>query len=133
LAEPKTLNQSAVKARVKGEVGQEDFDLIKEEIAKETEAIQIQINALDSEKSTMDELMQQAHVESVDLVAAWNNGDVNRRQELVKALFPEGLVFSHKRGFFEPANAVITEMLMRYLFDPVTLAPRRDLNPCYRP
>jgi hypothetical protein len=62
LAEPKTLNQSAVKARVKGEVGQEDFDLIKEEIAKETEAIQIQINALDSEKSTMDELMQQAHV-----------------------------------------------------------------------
>jgi hypothetical protein len=30
-------------------------------------------------------------------------------------VFPDGLVFSHELGFFEPANTAITDMLLRYL------------------
>ncbi|WP_432756536.1 OmpH family outer membrane protein [Alloacidobacterium dinghuense] len=117
LAEQKTLNQMAIKARVKGEIEQEDFDTIKAEIAAETKQIEKQISDLDSENATMEQLMRQAEKEAIDLVAAWNKGNVNQRQELVKGFFPEGLVFSHKRGFFEPANTVINEMLMRWLLD----------------
>ena len=46
-----------------------------------------------------------------------NKGNVNHRQELAKGFFPEGLVYSAQKGFFEPANTVITEMLVRWLDD----------------
>jgi hypothetical protein len=62
-------------------------------------------------------MLEQAAIQAVDLVGAWNKGNVNQRQELAKSFFPDGLVFSQKRGFFEPANSVINEMLIRFLMD----------------
>ena len=63
----------------------------------------------------MEEMLKQAQAQAVDLVGAWENGNVNQRQELAKSFFPEGLVFSHEVGFFEPANTVITEMLIQFI------------------
>jgi hypothetical protein len=51
------------------------------------------------------------------LVGTWERGNVNQRQELARSFFPEGLVFSHQKAFFEPANTVITEMANRFLDD----------------
>ena len=66
----------------------------------------------------MEEMMRQAAVEMVDIAATWKKTNVNQRHELVRGLFPEGLVFSHKRRFFEPANTMIWEMIRRGLDDP---------------
>jgi hypothetical protein len=59
--------------------------------------------------------LRQAEAQMLDFVGAWEKGSVNERQELAKAVFPDGLVFSHQLGFFEPANTAITDMLLRYL------------------
>jgi hypothetical protein len=42
-------------------------------------------------------------------------GTINQRQELAKSFFPEGLVYSHERKFFEPANTLIVEMMYRWV------------------
>jgi hypothetical protein len=63
----------------------------------------------------MESMLEQAEVQAVDLVRAWNEGNVNQRQELARSFFPEGFVFSHENGFVEPANTVITELVMRFL------------------
>jgi hypothetical protein len=42
----------------------------------------------------MEEMLSQAGAQAVDLVNAWKSGNVNQRQELAKAFFPEGLLFS---------------------------------------
>ena len=34
-------------------------------------------------------MLRQAEVQAIDLVGAWEKGDVNQRQELAKAFFPE--------------------------------------------
>ena len=115
LDEQKTLNQRAVRAKVNGEISQADYDGLKDEIAAETERINAQIKALDSERDTMDELMRQARIEAVDLVGAWNKGNINQRREIVSGFFPDGLVFSHEKGFIEPANTVLMDMFMRSL------------------
>jgi site-specific DNA recombinase len=115
LADQKTLNRKAVTAKVNGEISAEDFDALKQGITEETVGIEAAINALESERGTMEELLRQAEVQAVDLVGAWDRGNVNQRQELAKAFFPEGLVFSHDLGFFEPANTLITDMIMRFL------------------
>jgi hypothetical protein len=45
-------------------------------------------------------------------------GQVNQKQELALAFFPEGLRYSPEKLFFEPRNTVILEMLYRYLEQP---------------
>ncbi len=115
LADQKALNQKAVVAKLQDEISAEDFEGFKKASAEEILRIENEISVLDSEKSSMEGMLKQAEAQAVDLVAAWNNGNVNQRQELAKSFFPDGLVFSKKRGFFEPANTVITDMLVRFL------------------
>ena len=117
LADQSTLNQKVITAKLNGEISQEDFQTMKASIATETENIKEQITALDSERSTMQDLMQQAQVQLLDLVAAWRNADVNQKQELANSLFADGLVFSHKRMFFEPANVAVTDLFRGFLED----------------
>ncbi|HZZ39929.1 MAG TPA: recombinase family protein [Acidobacteriaceae bacterium] len=118
LAEQNALNQKAVLARVRGDISGEDFEALKASLAEEILRIQTALTTLNSEKATMEELLKQVQAEVVDVVGAWDKGNVNQRQELVKGFFPNGLVFSHELKFFEPANTEITEGFLRYLTDP---------------
>jgi hypothetical protein len=63
----------------------------------------------------MKKLIQQTQLQLIDLVAAWNKANANQKQELAKGLFPEGLVFSNKRRFFEPQNVSVNAMASRFL------------------
>ena len=111
------MNQKAIVAKLKNEISAEDFDSFKQATADEKARQEAALNDLESERCTMEEMLKQAQVQAVDLVGAWQRGNVNQRQELAKAFFPEGLVYSHESRFVEPANTVITEMVMRFLND----------------
>jgi site-specific DNA recombinase len=116
-ADQETLNQKAIKAKLDGELSAQDFTEIKRSITEELFNIDNQITALDSERSAMQDLMQQAKAQVLDLAAAWQNGTVNQKQELAKGLFPDGLAYSDERKFFEPANTEIRDMQLRWLQD----------------
>jgi hypothetical protein len=115
LADQRTLNQKAIIAKLNGTLSADDFDSIKKSITDEIARIEAEIKALDSESSTMEDLLKQAQAQAVDLVGGWERANLNQRQELARSLFPEGLVFGHERGFFEPANTVIHQMLWRFV------------------
>jgi site-specific DNA recombinase len=118
LALEKTLNQRAIMAKLNGKLSDEDFDSVKASIIEKISRIESDIKALDGERSTMEELFKTAQTQAVDLVGAWQSGNINQRQELATAFFPEGLAFSRERAFFEPANLVIQQMVWRFLEDP---------------
>ena len=115
LADQETLNQRAIVAKLQREISQQDFETVKKSVGEEIEQIKSEISSLDSEQTTMEELTKDAAAQAVDLVGAWKRGNVNQRQELAMAFFPEGLFFSHERKFFEPSNLVIQQMLWRYI------------------
>lgn len=115
LADQTTLNQMAIRAKIRGEISAEDFQIEKDRIAAEEGRIRKQINALDSERSAMQDLIEQAQVQSLDLVAAWRNGSTAQKQELVRGFFSEGLPFSNERKFFEPGNRQLRDMQLRWL------------------
>lgn len=115
LADQETLNRKAIQAKINGEISAEDFRVMKESISAESERIKEQINALDAERSTMQDLMQQAQVQAFDFVAAWKSATINQKQEMAKGLFEGELFFSEERGFFEPRNKVIIDMQIRWL------------------
>lgn len=117
LADQKTLNQRAIIAKLEGKLSDDDFDAVKTATTGEIARIETDIKALDSERFTMEELLKETQAQAIDLVGAWDRGNVHQRHELAAAFFPEGLVFSQKKLFFEPSNTVITEMLWRFVAD----------------
>jgi site-specific DNA recombinase len=115
LQEQKRLNSTAIKAKLRGELSGEDFDALKVSIAEDTTLIEQQLSALESERSTMEELLAQTERELVDLVAAWNKAGVNQRRELCTGLFPDGLVWSHQWGFLNHQNVGLMQDLRAFM------------------
>lgn len=52
----------------------------------------------------MEEMLRQAEVQAIDLLGAWERGNINERQELARPFFPDALIFGHEEAFFEIAN-----------------------------
>src|SRR5579872_417004 len=118
LADQRTLNQKAIMAKLNGELSADDFDVLKKNITEEIFKIEGEISTLDAERCTMEELISQTKVQVVNLAEAWSTGNVNQKQELARAFFPDGLVFSPELHFFEPGNLELFEMLTRWISDP---------------
>ena len=119
LQEQTTLNQKLILAKLKGEVSQSDFDAVKPGIDQEIAAIEESKKALEMESTTMAGLIDAMKVKLVDLVATWRGSGISERCELQNAMFPEGLPYSEKKGFFEPGKSSLinefTDMLVALL------------------
>jgi hypothetical protein len=61
------LNSEPIKAKLKGDLLQEDFDALKLSITEETAQIEAAFTALESERSTMVGLIAQTQQELIDL------------------------------------------------------------------
>jgi site-specific DNA recombinase len=116
MADQRTLNQKAVIAKLNREMSEEDFQTVKQSVTEEMDRIKAQINLLDSEKSSMQDLIQQSNEQMLNFLEAWQKAGIKQKQELQWALFPEGLIYSHKKRFFEPANVSLMQAF-RDLFD----------------
>jgi site-specific DNA recombinase len=116
LSDQRTLNQKAVIAKLNGQMSEEDFQAVKQSVTEEISKIETEIKALDSEKSSMEDLMRQTDTQVLNFVEAWRKAGIKQKQELQWALFPDGLTYSHKKRFFEPAN-VSSMQALNELFD----------------
>jgi DNA invertase Pin-like site-specific DNA recombinase len=111
LDEQTTLNQKAIKAKLLGELSEADFHIMKESITQETAQIQEQITALDAEQSSMEDLMAQTEREVINFSRSWGEAGTARKREIQSALFPEGVAWDSKLGYFCPANPTLIQFL----------------------
>lgn len=111
LEDQNTLNQRAIKARVMDEISSEDFMTMKVSIETEIERIQTEVAALDSERSSMEDLMSQTEREVIDFRQSWNVAGAERKREIQTALFPEGLAFDPDLFYFCPPNPSLIQFL----------------------
>lgn len=111
-----TLNRRLIESKLRGEITQADFTMMKESIDTEIAAIENERKALDTEVSTMEALVRQKNHEPVRLALVWQQATFTQKIEMQRAFFSEGLVFSSEKLFFEPANSYV---MQRYgeLFD----------------
>jgi site-specific DNA recombinase len=117
LAEQRTLNQKAIRARLDGELTEEDLSTLKRGIAEEMFQIEAAITALDSERSTMQDMMQQAKLQVINLAETWKRSSAEQRQEMVRAFFPAGIWYSQQMTYFKPRNSKILQLFANYLQD----------------
>jgi hypothetical protein len=48
----------------------------------------------------------------IDIAKTWRESGIRQKQEIQMKLWPDGLTYSHKSRFFEPANTLIFQDLM---------------------
>jgi site-specific DNA recombinase len=112
LGDNRTLNQKILLQKVNGELSPEDFAMLKETVTQQRTEAETQMAALDSEGSSMAALLEETQNEIVDVMGAWDRGNVQQRQELAFNLWPEGLLFSEKTLFFEPRNVSLMKLML---------------------
>lgn len=60
----------------------EDIEIVKKSATEEMDRIQAQIARLDSEESTMLDLIGQSNPQVLNFVDAWRNAGIRQKQEL---------------------------------------------------
>jgi hypothetical protein len=125
LADTRALNQKILLQKVNGELSAEDFAMLKETVTKQKDEAETQLEALDSETSSMNALLQEQQNSVVDLVGAWKNGGVQQRQEIAWSLYPDGLRFSRETKYFEPGNVLLMNTMQEMIAD---LVAGRDIG-----
>jgi len=117
LQDQTTLNEKTIKAKLLGELTEDDFRTMKTSIDRETQQIQAQIAALDAESSSMQTLMQQTDEAVIHFGHSWESAVPTRKREIQTALFPDGLAYDPETFLFCPANASLIQLLTDVLED----------------
>jgi DNA invertase Pin-like site-specific DNA recombinase len=117
LQDQTTLNERAIKAKLMGELTADDFTVMKASITAETQQIQAQIAALDSESSSMTALMQQTDEAVINFKKSWDAAVPTRKREIQSALFPDGLAYDPESFYFCPSNPSLLQLLNAVLDD----------------
>lgn len=115
LNENKSLNLRAIEARIKGGLSAEDLEKFKASNDKSIAEIEAQLNSLKSECFTIEQLMADASQSIMNLAKAWQDADLARRQEIQTFVFPDGLLFSPDRLFFEPGNHTLMQAVLKLI------------------
>jgi len=104
LAEQETLRRRLIESKLKGEIDAADYAILRESVDAEILKIADEEKALDSEASSMQELIKQQDEEPLNFGEVWKRGSFHHKIEMQKVFYPEGLVYSVERGYFETAN-----------------------------
>jgi hypothetical protein len=104
LNEQETLRRRLIKSKLTGEIDADDYKMMRESIDAEIRKIKEEEKALDSEASTMQELIKQQDEEPLDFRRVWQRASFHHKIEMQKVFYPEGLVYSAERGYFDTAN-----------------------------
>lgn len=127
LEDQKRLNSQAIKAKLTGELAPEDFDVLKQNISEEIEKLEAELSVLEQERKMLQELSEQPKLEKISVLATWRTATIQGKLELQKAMFSDGLVWSHESGFLNQKNKLLVEglqALCQELSDPKEAAER---------
>lgn len=105
LNEQQTLRHKLLGAKLTGDVTRDDFEHLRNGIAKETTAIESALSEIEEERkllASMEEAQGRALLRPAD---KWRTSDLGDRQELQNLLFPDGIKWHPEWGFFEHSNA----------------------------
>ncbi len=106
---------NALKMRVSGELSAEELDVLKFDILNELTLIRAEKQHLESEKATLQELIEQSKAELIDFVGTWKSADIITQKEIQKGLFPEGVVYDQDKGYLNQKNSFLFEYFQRFM------------------
>ncbi len=133
LSEKKALQVELVTAKVKGEIAQDDFDVLKASLSTDIAEIETALRALSTDADSLAELTADTTRHNIPASALWASVQLSERQTVQSALFPEGVMYRPDVRFFAPVTddlqATVFEILVKIAAsreDPEVLNGRDD-------
>jgi site-specific DNA recombinase len=99
LEEQKRLKAELLKAKLRGEVTQADYQQANAEFTDEVTTVEEQLEVVQSSKTTLERFVRFAELMLVDIAGAWKRAGADERQRVQNLLFSDGLLYSEDRGF----------------------------------
>ena len=132
LEDQKTLNQRTIKAKLMGELSEDDFKTMKASIDTETKRIQEQIKAL-AERSTMEELVTQTECEVINFGKSWREASAARKRGASNSPLLEGFGIRLRIALLLSTLPLVNSMLKDVLASLVLLASPTGFEPVLPP
>ena len=132
LQEQRELKKKLSMSVVKGIIDKATFDELKQECIDQIEGIEEYLNVLGVQEMKSEFFWLLSRNLLLDISTAWMRGTVDQRQMFQKILFPNGLMYSQTKGILNTDKECLFSKLEEFMSDYLSLASRRDLNPCYR-
>jgi hypothetical protein len=111
LEEQKTLKTELLRARLRGEVNQADYAQANADFDDEIDGITQELRAVRSQRGTLDAFLRFAKLMLVDIAAAWQRADAERRLRVQNFLFQGGIAYHQNQKFLNTTNPSLFQQL----------------------
>jgi Zn-dependent oligopeptidase len=111
LEEQKRLKAELLRAKLRGEVNQADYAQANADFDDEIDAITQELHTLQSQRGTLDAFLRFAELMLVDVAAAWQQADVERRIRVQNFLFEGGIAYHENDKFLNTGNPTLFQQL----------------------
>jgi hypothetical protein len=132
LEDQKRLKGELLKAKLRGEISQADYDEANAAFSTEIAATTEQLQASSADGATMEAFIRFAELTLLDIAGTWQQASPENRQKVQNLLFEGGLHYSKEGGILNRSNTSLFSMWNPSSVKTTCWRPRRDLNPCYR-
>ena len=78
------------------------YQKFSEKLSEQKLLILKSLETTQSGSSNLNEMFAKVINLSSKLTATWDSSDVNAKEKLQKLVFPEGIIYNCKKGYFEP-------------------------------
>lgn len=111
LEEQKKMKSELLRARLRGEVSQADYAQANVAFDDEIEGVTRQMDALRSQRGTLDAFLCFSKLMLVDVSAAWQRADAEQKVRVQNFLFRDGVAYHQDQKFLNTANPTLFQQL----------------------
>ena len=111
LEEQKNLKSELLRAKLRGEVCQSDYEDGNAEFSREIRETEKELRALDSANANRDAFLQFCELALVDIPQVWRTANEDQRRRVRTILFPDGILVGADRKISNPQNSSLFSVL----------------------
>jgi DNA invertase Pin-like site-specific DNA recombinase len=133
LEDRKFLKSELLKAKLRGEVSQADYEEANRGYSEDVSMIQEQLAILDASRVNFDAFVRFSELMLSDIAGAWQKANADQRQRVQNLLFQGGIHYSSERGFLNRSNHSLFSMLEENTTENGMLASPTGFEPVLPP
>jgi len=115
LSDKKALHLKLIEAKLRSELKQEDFEPMRDALARDIAEIERAQRAMIQEAEAALQLTADTSRTSIPAKALWASAHLTDKLTVQNALFPEGILYRTDIGFFEPPDDDLQALVFRML------------------
>jgi site-specific DNA recombinase len=133
LEDQKRLKGELLKAKLRGEVSQADYEEANAAFSAEIANITEQLQASTTDGATMEAFIQFAELTLLDIAGTWQKASPENRQRVQNLLFEDGLHYSKESGILNRSNTSLFSVLESIKSENDLLASPTGFEPVLSP